>query len=559
MSSERDTDGDNSPSGGTAAEGDGASEGEIRNDGVADTYAREALAEDARTLVSRIEAIHADPYRGYDGRIELHRRLEETIRDLPETATAEEFYRRAAPLVAGLADTHSKLCPPDGPAAEDLRLPVSFRVVEDGLYVDAVYEESLRDLLGGRLRAVDGQPVDAMVDRGASLRGAENRYTALLFLRRELEGYGGLDRLLDRSARPEEPTISVAVDGEERRRPLEPVPTDADATHELPATVDVPSGGGPRYRLYEGGEAAVFVPGNLTGYRESLKAAAERDASFTEEFAREAHAELVDGDPPDDTDELLAVLPSMLETLIDLACEMESAGTETLIVDLRDNPGGDSRFVFYLCYVLYGWDGVLAASSSVEAVKRRTALHRERYGLPKNASGEFATVEDNPADYDFSHYLREREIGSEAVLEQLREAMALGTDGAFESESHAGHYAPEELIVVTTAATMSSAFAGAAQLSELGGDLVGVPSGQAPISFGEAVEVTLPNTGLCAEIAGSTYRWVSDPEGPVLSMDRELTAERFEQYGRAGDAALRLAFDYADLTEPGERPTPLNP
>lgn len=115
------------------------------------TFDRDALAEDLRTMLSFVESIHAEPYHGYDGRIPLHRAFESTVRDLPPTESAETFYRRAAPLVAGLEDTHSKLVPPDG-RADDCRLPLSFRVVGTSLYVEEVYEESLAGLLGGCLR-----------------------------------------------------------------------------------------------------------------------------------------------------------------------------------------------------------------------------------------------------------------------------------------------------------------------------------------------------------------------------------------------------------------------
>jgi hypothetical protein len=120
-----------------------------------------------------------------------------------------------------------------------------------------------------------------------------------------------------------------------------------------------------------------------------------------------------------------------------------------------------------------------------------------------------------------------------------------------------GRYEPDRIVVATSAGTMSSGFAVAGQLTALGADVVGVPSGQAPISFGEAVERELSNTGLTARIACSMYHWVPDPDGRVLEPDAELTPKRFGEYDRAGDAGLRLAFDHAGHTD-GEAPTPLD-
>jgi hypothetical protein len=103
-----------------------------------ETFDHEALAEDAHEFVAAIEAIHPDPYIGYDSRVDLHAQLERTVRDLPEITTAEEFYRRVAPLVAGMEDTHSLLHSPDyedtsDGGEEDRQLPVSFRIVGEAV------------------------------------------------------------------------------------------------------------------------------------------------------------------------------------------------------------------------------------------------------------------------------------------------------------------------------------------------------------------------------------------------------------------------------------------
>jgi hypothetical protein len=103
---------------------------------------------------------------------------------------------------------------------------------------------------------------------------------------------------------------------------------------------------------------------------------------------------------------------------------------------------------------------------------------------------------------------------------------------------------------------MSSAFAGAALLSSFGADVVGVPSGQAPRSFGEAVTFELPTTGLDLSVAGAMFDWVPDPEDDVLTPDRELTGAAFDRYDRGADAGPRLAFDHAGLTD-GDPPTPV--
>lgn len=537
---------------------------EQTTDESAETFDREALVEDARALVAAIKTTHPDPYIGYDGRVDLHAGLERAIRNLPENATAGEFYRRAAPLVTGMEDAHSLLHPPDqknapGDNKEDHRLPVSFRVIGGHLYVESVFRNSLADLLGARLLTVENESVETLTNRVASLRGTENQYTALLFASWMIESHSPLAHLLGQLSPPKEPTLRVEADGGKQSITLTPVAENREPTDELDETFPHPTGTGPRYRFYEGGDAAVFVPGDLNGYRESLEAATNRGAASAADLAQTAYERHVGGDPPADLVETVSALPSMTESLFDLIDEMAAAETDVLIIDLRNNTGGDSQFVFHIAYALWGWEGVTRMADSIRVLKRRTERHRKRYGTSNEASGDSGTPDDDHDEYDFGDFLDDPNAEEEGDESRVRDLLALSDTfrGVLDDTSHEATYEPDRIVVTVSASTMSSAFAGVAQLTSLGAEVVGVPSGQAPLSFGETVERTLPNTGLTASIAGSMYHWMPDPDTSILQPDRELTSDDFERYDRAADAVLRLAFDYAEITSSsGDPPKP---
>ena len=167
--------------------------------------------------------------------------------------------------------------------------------------------------------------------------------------------------------------------------------------------------------------------------------------------------------------DLVAALPSMAETLRGLVEAMVDAGTETLIVDVRDNPGGDSQFVFHLAYVLAGFDGVKRLAEAVKAVERRTEPHRERCG-----EGDLGTATENRAEYDLGGFLDGEEDPGD-----LRELLtrAEGFVDLVDAVGDDGRYEPDRIVVATTAGTMSSGFAVAAQLTALNAEVVGVPSG----------------------------------------------------------------------------------
>ncbi|WP_132057661.1 S41 family peptidase [Halorussus amylolyticus] len=519
-----------------------------------ETHSRAALAEDARALVEALERVHPDPYVGHGGRIKLHCRLEETIRNLPEETTTGDFYRRAAPLAAKVADGHTRLIAPDDNLAhDDRRLPISLRVVGTELYVDAVYDETRTDLLGSRLTHVEGRDVDALADRQAELRGVDNRYCALAFLCQSLEAPEMLRHLLDTQKSPSKPTVTFRTDeGTAETCTLTPIDSDASAVECLSTAVERPSGTGPRYRLLDGGRVALFVPGDLQGYREHCEVVASLGSEDTFDIVRDAHERTVGGETPDDLEAAISELPSMTETLTRLVREMDESRTETLLVDLRDNPGGNSVYADLLTYVLYGWDGIGRAKQAYE-IPRRTDAHRRRYGDGKSLETRVDTAADNPADFDFGPYFAATDRNHDDRIATTREQLTQHVE-TFAKEAtdgtHAGYYAPDRVVAVTSARTFSSGLAPALQLSRLGDDIVGVPSGQAPTLFGEPVREPLPNTGLELRVAGKYLCWHPDIEGDVLVPDCELTPERFESYGYAGDASLRLALDYVNDEEP---------
>ncbi|MFC7177205.1 hypothetical protein [Halosegnis marinus] len=200
-----------------------------------------------------------------------------------------------------------------------------------------------------------------------------------------------------------------------------------------------------------------------------------------------------------------------------------------------------------LAYLLDGLAGVERIAGATRAAKRRTERHRERYGDPDDTVAE-------PAAYDLSDYLDATRGDRDALEARLRRSGTCAD--LLDDGSYAGALDPDRLVVAVSASTMSSGFAGAAQLTAFGADVVGVPSGQAPVSFGEPVGIELPNTGLAGRVGCALYHWVPEPDGRTLTPDAELTPERFEGYDRAADAGLRLAFDHAGVTD-GEPPRPV--
>lgn len=522
-------------------------------DGSDPPHPRSELVEDARALAATLEDSHPDPYSGHGGRVAFHRNLESLVRAIPEDGeTVGEFYERVAEFTAEVRDLHTGVSAPDRSGIEVTgRLPVDFRVIGTELYIESVYDETHADLLGGRLLSVEEVPTKDLEDRVSTVESADNRYGDRKNVADSLERIDPLGFLMDSASSAPTVTVEVADGGERVERRLEPVEVDdGEPVETLATSVERPeTGGEPAYRfLGDDRSTALLALPDMQLYRENAEMMAAMGRDRAGEMARNVYREVVGEPVPDELDDVLAGIPSATEILTELVEEMAAAGTETLVVDTRDNGGGNSALTYVLMYVLHGWDGIGEAIADHVAVPKDSDLYRQRYG-EDGPVGET----DNPAGFDFGSYFARGDADEQ--VEQLREKVTLTETFYEEVESgdHEGYYRPENVVVVTSAATGSAGTEPAFLLSKLGASVVGVPSLQAPNKPRDLLRDELPNTSLDYRVSFRHVEFCPDAaDGDVFEPDVELTPERFEEFDRADDAGLQLALAHADGERGGE-------
>jgi len=499
----------------------------------------EAVA-DLRAFVDAVESTHPAPFARAGGRFGYYRRAQSIIDDLPGDGCTERTLREAvAGLASNVADYHTFVVHPEADGA----LPVSFGIVAGAIRVRAG-DEDRRELVGARLRAVDGTSVADLVDRQGRLRGSETPHGDLGNLLRSLREWRSLPLLLDREGSPDRvpfefelpegttrtETLGLTADGEPRSGP---------------SSLDRPtSGGWPTYRFLPGRDAAWLRVPSMTDYREHYElfrdVFEELDAldGASLERARSLYSAHTGEPAPDDIDEAIDGIPSALSVFRDLASEMATAGTETLVVDVRGNEGGNRLLADLLAYVLYGWEGVATARDRPNAVRYSERFVAERGTGPFDHASEGRDWDLRPGEYVVG--------GGEPPVEELQRG--LGSLPAFDRlESPdwqaAARYTPPEIVVVADARTVSAGFSLLAALRRLDAAVVGTAPIQAPTYFGDLVGFTLPNSGIEAKTA--TTRIETLPDGPdeVLEPDRTLTAEDLQRYDHDRDAAVLLALD----------------
>ena len=144
-------------------------------------YSRKDLIQDIRELSNILENAHPDPYIFGGGKIAYHRRLQKLIRDIPEEGmTKQEFFISIQSFTAAIEDGHTRIISPfihdnTNPGG----IPLSFAVIEDKVYVDAVTNKQNLFLIGSILVSIEGVLFEEIVKRIEKRYACENLFNKI--------------------------------------------------------------------------------------------------------------------------------------------------------------------------------------------------------------------------------------------------------------------------------------------------------------------------------------------------------------------------------------------
>jgi hypothetical protein len=508
---------------------------------------RDQLIEDARQLAHILESTHPDPYIRGGGKIAFHRRLHHLLTAIPEEGmTRDEFVRLLRPFIAAVGDGHTDIR--NGYRVNDSHpggVPLRFDIVEQSLYVSGVPDKEDRDLLGALLVSVEGVPLAELCERQERLQGTENRYHALqLLVGLSLRYKPFMQDLLpewqdDRSVRVEMQLTSGEIEEIAFTLPKRMTPL---FTPESQVTLPLTEKSGFVYDFVDGaGKTAYLRVDHMLYYREAYEIWALAGSRPTTEIQRSG-------------------IPSATEVFRDLVVEMKEAGTETLIVDLRDNGGGHSLMADILLYFLYGKEDFVAVKTYTPAagggeIRRYSPLYfegcsnqsiedfNEGRAVPL-IEGDYSFDDDFTGDEEKAHQLFQ---GSEtpAFLDNwINRSSTFYAE--YQSGAYGGYYRPERILVLVNPRTFSSGFTMARHLYLAGATLVGTPSAQASNCFGECIEWKLEHTRVGGMVSVSYFnQFPNDPEvGRVLPVHYPLTYEMLASYGFDPNAEYLYALEY---------------
>jgi hypothetical protein len=526
--------------------------------GVVKKIPREKLVADVRQLADILEKAHPDPYLRGGGKIAFHRRLQKTILSISEEGLSNlEFYRLLRPFVAAVNDPHTHLRSPYPHLAALARgLPLRFAIVEKSLYVDGVPEEEYRSLLGSRLVAVEGVSFEEIQERQKKLQGHDNEYDVLS----TIGGYGALwywfylEQLIPEwKNRDQIRLILRHPDGREQEHTL---PTykrvkfpliGFESDFELPSREKCDF----VYSFLDNDKkSALLVIDNMSTYKESFEAWDSYGFPWTEDRAKEVFKRYQGKNPPEDKEALFAGLPSVTETFRSLVKDMKEAGTETLLIDLRRNHGGNSLMSQILVYFLYGKAEILGnRKEKATEIRKLSEYFFKQYGnTTLEELNEGSPVSLTREDYNLKHDREfQRERTDEDIANEIQEFLDRGSTFAeeYNSGKFSGYYLPKNVVVLCSANTFSSGWTLMYRLYKAGATLVGTPSSQAGNCFGDTLQFQLENSKLRGSVSHKYFdMFPDDPEmGRVLRMHHQMTYDKLKSYRFDPNAEILFALE----------------
>jgi len=526
----------------------------------AQVYSREELMEDTRQLLTVLEDNHPDPYTHGGGKLAFYLRFQELLASIPEEGmTAEAFSRLLVPFVASVGDGHTDVW-----AQYDLDrsipggIPLRFEIVEQSLYVAGVVSPPDTGLIGACLVSVEGVTLDELRVRQRRLRGIENEMHDLLWLLSGLWYRAYLEDLIPEWTNTS--TIDVALrllDGSVVERSFR-TSHRGDLLRYPESAVQLIEPGSHGFAtgfLDDEGRVAILRVDDMTHYREVLGRTGGRR-------------------PEDVSDEEWASTPSATDVFRQLVVDMKAAGTDTLLIDLRNNPGGASLMADILVYFLYGKrvlfdvaaDAILRGGGQIERIGPLEMRHYSPEDLAELSvmmgfpvqTGDYKTVDH----YDYyQHYATSLGMTLEELAEASWEDFLIArfegypkfftefSDGAYEA-----YYTPRNVVVLVRPRTYSSGFTMMQYLDGAGATLVGTPSAQSANTFGEGMIWSLDHTGIQGLVSHNWY--ISSPDdlerGRLWPVDVPLTYGYLASTGFDPNAELLLAFEWIEAQEQAE-------
>lgn len=506
----------------------------------------DSVVADFRYFIHQLEATHPDPYTNYGGKAFFHRAAHETLWSLKDDSvtTREELCWRIRAFLAPLRDGHTQIHYPETQGSFSL-VPIRFKAVGDGLFIRRLPDEH-QQLIGSRLVGIENVQTKDLCEEMMKIYPAENEIGKLanicghghqpVVLGRIIPGLRQ-DTITYHLMTPEGNTVCLPL-------PLIPVEQWKEWNNGQMVQENRFPTENLTYTFTDKQKNTMYFRSTSIMARDNIEYMYQAGMNYYDDL-KYCYDKVYHRPVPSDTLKAIASLPSFSEEFEKMLQQMKRNKSENLIIDLRGNGGGWTPITYPTLYQLWG-DGYLQKNFQNYLYRLLSPLYMQKINTTlEQFNARYHT------NYEFGDYtFYESDEKTQAVTDETRTRFVSNSMSCIQDKlaMQNGHpvYTPKHIYVLADADTYSAAFHYMFYLWKMGAKIVGVPSSQAPNTYMEVTQFTLPRTRLEGSISNSMQLFLSadDPCAKQLIPDILLTYDDYKRYNFDSQAEVLYLLDY---------------
>jgi len=516
--------------------------------GFAQKIPKQNLGNDIRQMAKMLDETHPDPFSAYGNRIEYYREVTRLIETLPEEGMDTlSFFHHLSPLLAKLEDGHTHLNVPKQKQTKNLKhsLPFKFKTSDDNIFISETTSK-YENLIGYKLAGVNGQTIQSIIKELKNIRPLENRFHANAGVAHLLSKYTSATiflnisqlsnkfDLISPSGLTEPYTIAYS-----NNEDAEWIKINKTKALDLDKMIS--------WRFVDEMKKTAYLKIGMMATREAL----EKFEASTPIFKRYAEywKERLKIDSEITREDLLKKIPSLTENSFELLNKMKKNKSENLIIDLRNNGGGNTDCYKPLMYMMYG-NKTFADTLYRERAIRVSQMLLNRSNTTIEEYNESRSSNYRIGDYNFwsskqaiDSLRSNRESGEKSFLKKHKKRNT-STYKIVSSLDKKPVYTPKVIFLISPK-TFSAAYYMLYNFMPYKPVMVGVTPSQAGNTFMDGIGFKLPESGLRGVISKSknVYFPKDKVRGKELTPDYLMKWSDFEKYNFDTNAELLYTID----------------
>jgi len=509
----------------------------------------DTLNADFKYLVKLLEETHPDPYTGFGGKVFFHKAASDVEQQLRNGATLDEFTSLALSFMSKIEDGHTSIDKLQSNAnVVNLRLPIEFLVMQDGLFVSKISKDKEK-FIGNKFQSINGVSLTELCQELGKLRPMENIYGKYNWLSIFIKSYRQMRYLFPDMQEKASITLE-SLNGNIETIELTYIDIDSCASiemAEIPKLSKIQDDDFLFHDYLDKDKQAMYFKMSTVMAKEPFSYMKMAAWNSMENMLKDFYTYNLKKEIPANIDEAIAAIPNLSDIFRQMLEKMKTDKAKYLIIDLRGNGGGFTPIVYPTLYMLYG-DNYLEKDMNVSLYRLISDLYLKKINTTlENFNNQSKT------NYQIGNYLSLLSFDKNIDIVERRKNLAnnaLGEAADYIKDLDGEPiYSPEKIFVVTNPQTFSAAFHYAFYLWKMGAILIGVPSGQAPNAYMEITPFQLPLTQINGSISNSfqVFLPTNDKRAKIFYPDIMLNWKDYEKFNFNKDSDLLYLLEFLKL------------